>query len=141
MIAIYLAPVYIILNLYILRWAYLWMGSCHSILRTMAFRTIFAIIYAIVATSLVSGFFIKKPRVLHRALKITGNYFLGIFLYSLMIVMAADLGRLFFKYVCKVSWIHSRIAFNVAGAVCVLLIIGLCIRGIIHAKYIKVTTL
>ena len=42
MIAIYLAPVYIILNLYILRWAYLWMGSCHSILRTMAFRTIFA---------------------------------------------------------------------------------------------------
>ena len=40
MIAIYLAPVYIILNLYILRWAYLWMGSCHSILRTMAFRTI-----------------------------------------------------------------------------------------------------
>ena len=90
MIAIYLAPVYIILNLYILRWAYLWMGSCHSILRTMAFRTIFAIIYAIVATSLVSGFFIKKPRVLHRALKVTGNYFLGIFLYSLMIVMAAD---------------------------------------------------
>ena len=79
MIAIYLAPVYIILNLYILRWAYLWMGSCHSILRTMAFRTIFAIIYAIVSTSLVSGFFIKKPRVLHRALKITGNYFLGIF--------------------------------------------------------------
>lgn len=139
MIAIYLAPVYIILNLYILRWAYLWMGSCHSILRTMAFRTIFAIIYAIVATSLVSGFFIKKPRVLHRALKVTGNYFLGIFLYSLMIVMAADLGRLFFKYVCRVSWIHSRIAFNVAGAVCVLLIIGLCIRGIIHAKYIKVT--
>lgn len=95
MIAIYLAPVYIILNLYILRWAYLWMGSCHSILRTMAFRTIFAIIYTIVSTSLVSGFFIKKPRVLHRALKITGNYFLGIFLYSLMIVMAADLGRLF----------------------------------------------
>ena len=64
MIAIYLAPVYIILNLYILRWAYLWIGSCHSILRTMAFRTIFAIIYAIVSTSLVSGFFIKKPRVL-----------------------------------------------------------------------------
>ena len=68
MIAIYLAPVYIILNLYILRWAYLWMGSCHSILRTMAFRTIFAIIYAIVSTSLVSGFFIKKPRVLHHGL-------------------------------------------------------------------------
>ena len=139
MIAIYLAPVYIILNLYILRWAYLWMGSCHSILRTMAFRTIFAIIYAILSTSLVSGFLIKKPRVLHRALKITGNYFLGIFLYSLMIVMAADLGRLFFKYVCRVSWIHSRIAFNVAGAVCTLLIIGLCVRGIVHAKYIKVT--
>ena len=32
MIAIYLSPIYLLLNLYILRWAYLWMGTCHSIL-------------------------------------------------------------------------------------------------------------
>ena len=37
MIAIYLSPIYLLLNLYILRWAYLWMGTCHSILRTLDF--------------------------------------------------------------------------------------------------------
>lgn len=129
MIAIYLAPVYIILNLYILRWTYLWMGSCHSILRTMAFRSIFAIIYAIVSTSLVSGFFIKKPRVLHRALKITGNYFLGIFLYSLMIVMAADFGRLFFPnmYAEYRGFIHgSPLMLQVLSVYCLSLV---CVSG------------
>ena len=40
MIAIYLSPIYLLLNLYILRWAYLWMGTCHSILRTLGFRLI-----------------------------------------------------------------------------------------------------
>ena len=139
MIAIYLAPVYLLLNLYILRWAYLWMGSCSSILRTLAFRIIFAGIYVILSTSLLTGFLIKKPRSVHRALKITGNYFLGIFLYILMIVMVADLGRILLKYVFHASWIHSGTVFTVTGAVCVLLIIFLSARGVFHAKYIKVT--
>ncbi|MBU5482239.1 metallophosphoesterase [Blautia sp. MSJ-19] len=139
MIAIYLAPVYLLLNLYILRWAYLWMGTCHSILRTLTFRVIFAIIYILLSTSLLSGFLIKKPRSLHQLLKITSNYFLGIFLYILMIVLAADLGRLLFKYAFHASWIHSRMAFTVTGAICTVLIITLSARGIFHAKYIKTT--
>ena len=139
MIAIYLAPIYLLLNLYILRWAYLWMGTCHSILRTLAFRLIFAVIYVILSTSLLTGFLIKKPKSLHRMLKITGNYFLGIFLYVLMVVMMADLGRILLKYVFHVSWIHSRIAFTIVGAICALLIVFLSIRGVFHAKYIKVT--
>ena len=77
MIAIYLSPIYLLLNLYILRWAYLWMGTCHSILRTLGFRLIFAVIYVLLSTSLLTGFLIKNPKSLHRMLKITGNYFLG----------------------------------------------------------------
>ena len=90
MIAIYLSPIYLLLNLYILRWAYLWMGTCHSILRTLGFRLIFAVIYVLLSTSLLTGFLIKNPKSLHRMLKITGNYFLGIFLYTLVIILLAD---------------------------------------------------
>lgn len=140
MIAIYLSPIYLLLNLYILRWTYLWMGTCHSILRTLGFRLIFAVIYVLLSTSLLTGFLIKKPKSLHRILKITGNYFLGIFLYTLVIILLADFGRILLKYVFHVSWIHSKMAFTIAGTLCALLIILLSARGIFHAKYIKVNS-
>lgn len=140
MIAIYLSPIYLLLNLYILRWAYLWMGTCHSILRTLGFRLIFAVIYVLLSTSLLTGFLIKNPKSLHRMLKITGNYFLGIFLYTLVIILLADFGRILLKYVFHASWIHSRTAFTVAGAICALLILLLSACGIFHAKYIKATS-
>lgn len=140
MIAIYLSPIYLLLNLYIPRWAYLWMGTCHSILRTLGFRLIFAVIYVLLSTSLLTGFLIKNPKSLHRMLKITGNYFLGIFLYTLVIILLADFGRILLKYVFHASWIHSRTAFTVAGAICALLILLLSACGIFHAKYIKTTS-
>ena len=140
MIAIYLSPIYLLLNLYILRWAYLWMGTCHSILRTLGFRLIFAVIYVLLSTSLLTGFLIKNPKFLHRMLKIIGNYFLGIFLYTLVIILLADFGRILLKYVFHASWIHSRTAFTVAGAICALLILLLSACGIFHAKYIKTTS-
>ena len=140
MIAIYLSPIYLLLNLYILRWAYLWMGTCHSILRTLGFRLIFAVIYVLLSTSLLTEFLIKNPKSLHRMLKITGNYFLGIFLYTLVIILLADFGRILLKYVFHASWIHSRTAFTVAGAICALLILLLSACGIFHAKYIKTTS-
>ena len=140
MIAIYLSPIYLLLNLYILRWAYLWMGTCHSILRTLGFRLIFAVIYVLLSTSLLTGFLIKNPKSLHRMLKITGNYFLGIFLYTLVIILLADFGRILLKYVFHASLIHSRTAFTVAGAICALLILLLSACGIFHAKYIKTTS-
>ena len=140
MIAIYLSPIYLLLNLYILRWAYLWMGTCHSILRTLGFRLIFAVIYVLLSTSLLTGFLIKNPKSLHRMLKITGNYFLGIFLYTLVIILLADFGRILLKYVFHASWIHSRTDFTVAGAICALLILLLSACGIFHAKYIKTTS-
>lgn len=140
MIAIYLSPIYLLLNLYILRWAYLWMGTCHSILRTLGFRLIFAVIYVLLSTSLLTGFLIKNPKSLHRMLKITGNYFLGIFLYTLVIILLADFGRILLKYVFHASWIHSRTTFTVAGAICALLILLLSACGIFHAKYIKTTS-
>ena len=140
MLAIYLAPLYVLINLYLLRWMYLWMGSCHSILRTLAFRIVFAVAYTLVSTSLLSGFLIKKPAWLHRILKIIGNYFLGIFLYLLMIILVADIGRLLFKYVFHFSWIWSPLAFTLAGAVCSILIITISIFGIFHAKKIKVSS-
>ncbi|MDO4309035.1 MAG: metallophosphoesterase [Eubacteriales bacterium] len=139
MAAFLLAPFYILVNIYIVRWMFRWMGTCHYIFRTMTFQVLFAGIYIFLATTLLTGFLIKKPLWLHRILKNIGNYFLGTFLYILMIVAVVDFGRLLLKYVFHVSWIGSRAAFVVTGAVCMVLIISLSAYGIIHTMHVKVT--
>lgn len=139
MVALYLAPLYILLNVYLLRWMYLWIGSCHYLFQTMTFRIIFAIIYVFASTSLLSGFLIKKPRFIHRLLKITGNYFLGIFMYTLMVVLMADGIRLILKYILHVAWIQQKYVFTVTGAICAAFLVLLSLYGIFHAKKITVT--
>ena len=139
MLAIYLAPVYILLNLYVLRWSYLWIGNCHHLFQSTVFRVILAIVYFLISTTPLTGFLIKKPASLHRILKVTSNYFLGIFMYILMIVLSADIIRLILKYVFHASWIHSRVAFAIAGAICIFSVLLISIRGIYHAKHINVT--
>ena len=139
MVALYLVPLYILLNVYLLRWMYLWIGSCHYLFQTMTFRIIFAIIYIFASTSLLSGFLIKKPRFIHRLLKITGNYFLGIFMYTLMVVLMADGIRLIMKYILHAAWIQQKYVFTVTGAICAAFLVLLSLYGIFHAKKITVT--
>lgn len=139
MTAFFLAPVYILINVYVLRRALKWMGVCHFFLKTKGFHIGFSIVYAFFATALLTGFLIKKPLWLHRLLKVLGNYFLGTFLYIVLMISLADLGRLFFKYVGKAKWVNSHKAFVVTGAVCALVIIFLSVYGIYNARNVRVT--
>lgn len=139
MIAFILAPIYILINVYIVRWMFLWMGACHYLFRTAIFRVLFAGVYIFLATALLTGFLIKKPLWLHRILKNIGNYFLGTFLYILLIIVIVDVARLILKYGFHASWIGNRTSFVITGAVCTLLVIFLSAYGIIHTTKIKVT--
>lgn len=103
--AILLAPVYILINFYVVRWMIRWMGACHRLFQTMAFRVSFVGIYIILATALLTGFLVKKPLSLHRILKHIGNYFLGTFIYILLVIAVVDFGRLILKYVFHAPFI------------------------------------
>ena len=77
--AILLAPVYILINFYVVRWMIRWMGACHRLFQTMAFRVSFVGIYIILATALLTGFLVKKPLSLHSILEITFSVLLFTF--------------------------------------------------------------
>ncbi|MDC7287223.1 metallophosphoesterase [Blautia schinkii] len=139
MIALLLAPVYILINFYVVRWMIRWMGACHHFFQTFAFRAVFVGFYIFLATTLLTGFLIKKPPMLHRVLKNIGNYFLGTFLYIILVVIIVDLGRLVLKYIFHVSWVHYRITFVITGALCAILIVTASIYGIFHAWDLKTT--
>lgn len=139
MVALLLTPLYILINFYVVRWMIRWMGACHHIFQTFAFRAAFVGFYIFLATTLLTGFLIKKPPMLHRILKNIGNYFLGTFLYIILVIIIVDLGRLVLKYVFHVSWIHYRSTFVITGAICTILIITMSVYGIFHAWDLKVT--
>lgn len=139
MLAIFLAPIYILLNIYVLRWGYLWIGNCHHLFQSRIFRIILTVIYTLIALTPLTGFLIQKPAFLHRILKITSNYFLGIFMYILMVLFSIDVVRLILKYAVHASWIQSRIVFAAVGACCICIVIIISFSGIYHAKHIKVT--
>lgn len=140
MAAVFLAPIYILVNLYVIRWAFLWMGACNPLFQSLAFQIVFSFIYILFATSLLTGFLIKKPASLRRILKIMSNYFLGTFLYILTVILTADLVRNILKYGFHFSWTETRTSFIAGGGICVLVILGLSLYGIFHGTKIKTTT-
>lgn len=139
MTALFLSPLYILVNLYVVRWMIRWMGACNYLFQSFVFRASFIGIYIILATALLTGFLIKKPDWLHRFLKHMGNYFLGTFLYILLTVFLVDLGRVLLKYVFHVSWIGYRISFIITGLVCTMVITFLSVYGVFHSWELRTT--
>ena len=139
MTAFLLAPFYILVNVYVVRWMIRWMGACSPIFQSAVFRAVFIIFYILIASSLLTGFLINKPEFLHRILKNTGNYFLGTFLYIILVIVVVDLVRLILKYVFHARFLEFRSTFVITGFVCMALIILISVYGILHVGTIKVT--
>ena len=57
----------------------------------------------------------QKPANLHRILKHTGNYFLGTFIYILLVIAVVDFGRLILKYIFHAPFIGHRSTFVITG--------------------------
>lgn len=115
------------------------MGACFYLFQSFSFRAVFIGFYILLATSLLTGFLIKKPGWLHKLLKHTGNYFLGTFLYIILIILSVDCGRVVFKYIFHASWIQYRITFIMTGLVCTMIISFLSIYGVLHSWDLRIT--
>ncbi|MDO5136381.1 MAG: metallophosphoesterase [Eubacteriales bacterium] len=139
MAALFLAPLYILINAYILRWMCRWMGACHYLFQTPAFRILYIGFYAFLSSTLLTGFLIKKPAALHRILKHISNYFLGTFLYILLTILLVDLGRLGLKLTLHPKLLYTRRSFVITGGICILVITFISIYGILHVKHVKTT--
>ena len=68
MIAIFLASFYILVNLYLVRWVLRWTGACHRVFGTRAFRAVFIVLYALIASAPLTGFLIRSPYALRKTL-------------------------------------------------------------------------
>lgn len=140
MIAVYLTPVYLLINIYILRWLIRFMGACHHHFKKKGVRAAVITVYMFVAFSLALAF-ICPPGPLQRILKYLSNYWLGTMIYIVLTVILVDIVRLFLKRSRHVDQkkLASRRTFVINGTFCIVLILAVSLYGAINARHIRVT--
>lgn len=137
MIAIMLAPVYILVNYYVVRWLIRWVECCSEFFKKRLVRYLIVGIYIFFASSFIVGFFLP-----FRSIKIVGNYWLGVVQYILLFVIWFDLIR-----IILLKWklinekiIRARKTFILVGILCFLVVGTFSTYGVIHAKKIVVNS-
>ena len=140
MIAILLAPFYLLLCWYLWRRAIRWMGCCHHVFEHKAVQIGMFVVYVFLALSIVIAFFLPHSD-FQRFLKLISNYWLGILLYIMLTVVVADLLRLILK---RLNFPHkeklfSRGGYAVVGTICFCVICAFSLVGIFAARHTVVT--
>lgn len=134
MIALLISPFYVLVNFYIGWRMFQWMQSCHPVFHLTWLQICLTVLYILVATSPLTGFLIKKPRLLHRFLKNIGNYFLGIFCYVLLTLLFTDMVRFLLIRILHLYFLNNNLVLILTGTVVILFLLGICSYGIIRSK-------
>lgn len=139
MLAIFLAPVYILANIFTAYWLIRWMKEVHPLFHHPAILGVILVLYAFFALSVLTSFLIKKEP-LHRILKIISNCWLGMYLYFLGFTAILILLRwiLLHTALAKTS-LYSGMGLKLVGLGALLFVTGLCIYGMVHAGQISTT--
>ena len=140
MIALYLAPVYLLINGYLLFRILKWAGICAPVFKKRSVRIVVNLVYAFFVFSIPVAFVMAAGQA-RRILKLLSNYWLGVLLYLALAVMAAEIVRLVLCLAQRKSIrkIHSERLFAAVGAVCAGAVMILSIWGIVNAGMIRVT--
>ena len=102
MLAVLLSPIYVLVQVYIVRWLMRWLGACRKEFRRFRSRLIVSAVYVFFASAMGVGFFLPAGPVKRFFVKI-GNYWLGILLYTILIVGAADVIHIILKKSKKID--------------------------------------
>lgn len=140
MIAMYLLPVYIVINYYLYRRILKWFYICHDFFKKKYFKYILLGVYIFFAVSAIVGFLLPSGSMRRLFINI-GNYWLGFLLYLFLTIMIADIIRLILKMHGKLSKskLFSKRGYFINGIICLIIISSLCIYGVINAHKIHST--
>ena len=144
MIAIYLAPVYLLVCIYILLRTLNWIRVLHVVFQNVWVCRGIGLIYLFVVFSILIAFMAPASG-FRRFMKLLSNYWLGVLVYMIMTVGIADGLRLLLKYPLKNlnfpgrALLFGNVGTAVVGVVCAVIITTVSIYGMINAGNIQTT--
>lgn len=140
MIALYLSPLYILINVYICFRAVQWLTVCTDYAQKPVFRLVFIIIYTLIALSIGLAFIMPHSEI-QRFFAHISTYWLGIMLYTAITFAAAEIIRIVLSAskIIPAELLHARKTFIISGIICILVIAGLSLAGIWSASHVRNT--
>lgn len=140
MIALFLAPLYILIHLYLFRWLIRWLKSLSDRFHKRGFQAAVIVLYLFFSTAILTGFLLPAGK-LKRFMMLVGNYWLGVLLYTILIILLADIVRLLLKRSKRIDpeKLKSRKLFAAVGTGCILAIMAVSLWGVINAGIIHTT--
>ena len=144
MIAICLAPVYLLVCIYILLRTLNWIRVLHVVFQNVWVCRGIGLIYLFVVFSILIAFMAPASG-FRRFMKLLSNYWLGVLVYTIMTVGIADGLRLLLKYPLKNlnfpgrALLFGNVGTAVVGVVCAVIITTVSIYGMINAGNIQTT--
>ena len=141
MIAIYLAPLYLLLNVYFLFRILKWLETCHVYFKKKWIKAVLVMIYVFLAFSILIAFLFPQGTI-RRAMKLISNYWLGVLMYLALTILIADLIRLILIYFVKADQKKFRTpkVFKIVGSICMILILLISFYGVCNARNIRTTS-
>ena len=143
MLAVFLSPIYLLFQAYILLWLYAWADSCSPALHSLFFRIPITVLYLFFAVSPLTGFLITKEP-LHHFLRVISNYWLGTLEYILLFIITFDVirrvtGHSFFMKYRYPAMLHTMPKnLVIFGGFAIGLILMVSIYGVLHARRVYV---
>ena len=144
MIAIYLAPLYLLVCAYILFRSIHWIQVLHAVFQNVWVCRGIGLVYLFVVFSILIAFMMPDSG-FRRFMKLLSNYWLGVLVYAIMTLGIADGVRLIIKYTLKnINFPGREILFSnvgtaVIGTICAVIISVISIYGVINAGNIQTT--
>ena len=144
MIAIYLAPLYLLVCIYILLRTLNWIQVLHIVFQNVWVCRGIGLVYLFVVFSILIAFMMPASG-FRRFMKLLSNYWLGVLVYTIMTVGIADGLRLLLKYPLKNlnfpgrTLLFGNVGTAVVGAVCAVIITTVSIYGMINGGNIQTT--
>lgn len=128
MLAVILAPFYMVLNYYLYRRSLSWLTVCIHMIHPEKIRFCYRILYWITGFSLLIAFVLPQSRI-QRIFKILSNYWIGIFFCALFLAAAGDLIGLFIPR-------KDQSILAAAGVMILAAVMIFTVYGSIHARQI-----
>lgn len=139
MIAVFLAPFYFLLNVYLAHWVLRWTGACHHLCGTKVFRAAFIVLYTLVASAPLTGFLVRSPYHLRQFLRQVGNCWFGWMLYLVLAVLIVEVALFAIRRVRGKDFEQMQQVRRVQGGTALALVCAVCFYGMAHAKQLYVT--
>lgn len=137
MIAVFLSPVYIAVNIYMVIRLLRWMGACHTRLEHPVVWGLIITIYTFFALSPLTGMLITAEPA-HRLLKFIANYWTGIMLIGAVFLAIGDLLRFVLNRTVWKDDHPNRGRFVAGGALVVVLVLAIGGYGLVHGSDLSV---